>query len=130
MGADNLAQLRHWERWREIFRLVPIAVFDRPSYAQKALASLPARRFAHHRARPGARRSLADATPPAWAFFHTRLDIRAATRIRAEREGGLPETQRGEQKPVSLFALPSRPRPSAPPIPRPELHDLGQREAP
>ena len=41
MGADNLVQLRHWQRWREIFRAVPIAVFARPSYSLRALAGLP-----------------------------------------------------------------------------------------
>ena len=30
MGADNLAQLNRWRRWRELANLVPIAVVDRP----------------------------------------------------------------------------------------------------
>ena len=42
MGGDNLVQIRRWERWAEIFRTVPIAVFDRPSYSAKALAGLAA----------------------------------------------------------------------------------------
>ena len=32
MGADNLRQIPKWQRWDEIFRLVPVAVFRRPSY--------------------------------------------------------------------------------------------------
>src|SRR4029077_21031136 len=29
MGADNLAQMPHWWRWREIYARVRVAVFDR-----------------------------------------------------------------------------------------------------
>jgi nicotinate (nicotinamide) nucleotide adenylyltransferase/ribosome silencing factor RsfS/YbeB/iojap len=86
MGGDNLVQIRRWERWTEIFRAVPIAVFDRPAYSLKALAGLAARRFARHRLPPGAARRLAETKPPAWAFFHTRLDPSSATGIRSERK--------------------------------------------
>jgi nicotinate-nucleotide adenylyltransferase len=84
MGADNLAQLRHWQRWTEIFRTVPIAVFDRPSHSQKALSSLVANCFARRRVRVSAARRLAEMKPPAWVFFHTPLDARSATRIRSD----------------------------------------------
>src|SRR5207245_2304410 len=49
MGADNLVQLRYWRRWSDIFRTVAIAVFDRPFSSFRALAGLPARRFAPYR---------------------------------------------------------------------------------
>lgn len=39
MGADNLAQFHRWKDWRGIAREVPIAVFARPGYEAKALAS-------------------------------------------------------------------------------------------
>jgi nicotinate-nucleotide adenylyltransferase len=86
MGADNLAQLRHWERWSEIFRTVAIAVFDRPAQCLRALAGLPARRFARNRVPISAARRLAEMKPPAWVFFHSRLDPSSATRIRSERQ--------------------------------------------
>jgi len=85
MGGDNLAQLPYWKRWQEIFRTVPIAVFNRPSTALRALAGIAARRFARARIPSVAARRLALMAPPAWVFFHTRLDPRSATRIRAER---------------------------------------------
>ncbi len=84
MGADNLAQIRQWGRWREIFARVPIAVFARPSYCREALAELPAKRFAHARIAPPARR-LARLEPPAWAFLPVRLDPSSATEIRSHR---------------------------------------------
>jgi nicotinate-nucleotide adenylyltransferase len=85
MGADNLVQLRRWERWNEIFLTVPIAVFDRPSHALRALAGLPARRFARHRLPMSTARRLAEMKPPAWVFFHTRLDASSSTRTRSDR---------------------------------------------
>jgi nicotinate-nucleotide adenylyltransferase len=84
MGADNLIQLPHWERWSSIFHAVPIAVFARPSYSTNALAGKAAHRFS-----PARRRSLHQATrlasrkPPAWVFLHTRLHPASATSIRA-----------------------------------------------
>jgi nicotinate-nucleotide adenylyltransferase len=85
MGGDNLAQFPYWKRWQEIFRTVPIAVFARPGLNLKALAGRAAQRFARARLPVAAAHRLALATPPAWVFFHTPLDPRSATRIRAER---------------------------------------------
>jgi ribosome silencing factor RsfS/YbeB/iojap/nicotinate (nicotinamide) nucleotide adenylyltransferase len=85
MGGDNLVQLPQWERWRSIFRTVPVAVFDRPGTAQKALAGMAARRFASARVLSRTARRLAAMPPPSWVFFHTRLDPSSATRLRAER---------------------------------------------
>ena len=85
MGGDNLVQIPKWERWPDIFRTVPIAVFDRPSYSLKALSGLAAKRFARYRVPASDERRLAEMEPPAWVFFHTRLDDRSATRIRSER---------------------------------------------
>ncbi len=128
MGADNLAQLRHWQRWTEIFQTVPIAVFDRPSYSLRALAGLAARRFALRRVPAAAARRLAETKPPAWAFFHTPLDPNSATRIRSERKQDPTQTFK-EQGPelATITALPARtrPRPQQSPHASPrELLDL------
>ena len=39
MGADNLNQFARWYRYRDMIRLLPIAVVNRPSYSFKAIAS-------------------------------------------------------------------------------------------
>lgn len=39
MGADNLENFHRWRQWREIARLMPIAVIARPGYTQTAIAS-------------------------------------------------------------------------------------------
>jgi nicotinate-nucleotide adenylyltransferase len=115
MGADNLVQLRAWARWPEIFRTVPIAIFDRPGYAQRALASTPAQRFARHRLPETSAHRLAETKPPAWAFFHISLDPTSATRLRSGR-GRRTSNPRMEQNPelATVTALPRRRRAARP----------------
>lgn len=90
MGADNLIQLPEWKDWEQLFQLVPVAVFARPSYSRRALASAPAKRFADCRvAEPHAGR-LAEIPPPAWAFIRGPLNPSSSTAIRrriAKRSG-------------------------------------------
>ena len=126
MGADNFVQLRRWDRWNEIFRMVPIAVFDRPSHSVKALAGLPAKRFARYRLPMAASRRLAEMQPPAWVFFHTRLDPSSATRIRSERQGMLSQTFTEHRPELStITTLTPRPRPGRPqPAATPSLLEL------
>jgi nicotinate-nucleotide adenylyltransferase len=112
MGGDNLVQIPRWERWLEVFQTVPIAVFDRPSYSLKALSGLAAKRFARYRVPVRDARPLADMDPPAWVFFHTRLDTRSATRIRSERQEIPPKTlteQRPELSTVTALIPLTRP---------------------
>ncbi len=82
MGADNLAQISAWRAWPAIFRLVPIAVFDRPRCAYRALAGKAAQRFGRNRITAAAAPTLATRRPPAWIFFRQRLSDISATEIR------------------------------------------------
>ncbi|MDY0884307.1 nicotinate-nucleotide adenylyltransferase [Dongia soli] len=84
MGADNLVQIDHWKNWQQIFHLLPIAVFDRPTYTYRALAAKAARRFAKFRLRESASLELIETSAPAWMFMHHRLNPISATAIRAE----------------------------------------------
>jgi nicotinate-nucleotide adenylyltransferase len=122
MGGDNLVQIPKWQRWPEIFRTVPIAVFDRPSYSLKALSGPAAKRFARYRVPASDERRLAEMEPPAWVFFHTRLDDRSATRIRSE-QNEIPLNSLVEQEPElsTIAALLPRPRPTEP---HPKILDL------
>jgi nicotinate (nicotinamide) nucleotide adenylyltransferase/ribosome silencing factor RsfS/YbeB/iojap len=104
MGGDNLVQLPHWRRWQDIFRAVPVAVFTRPGSSLKALAGIAAHRFARARVPPHASRRLASLPPPAWAFLHTRLDPRSATRIRAE--GALATIEEKRQAVIAAEPIP------------------------
>jgi nicotinate-nucleotide adenylyltransferase len=111
MGGDNLAQFPYWQRWQDIFRTVPIAVFDRPSTALRALAGKAARRFAAARLPASAARRLAALPPPAWIFFHTRHDPRSATQIRAEHHVAM---EREPELTAETTALTTQAAPKAP----------------
>lgn len=92
MGADNLRQISDWRNWQEIFRLVPIAVFDRPHCTYRALAGKAALRFAAERIDTAAAVTLANRRPPAWIFFRQRLSGVSATEIR--RHASIPTATR------------------------------------
>ncbi|MGE0719643.1 MAG: nicotinate-nucleotide adenylyltransferase [Alphaproteobacteria bacterium] len=83
MGADNLRQIPRWRRWRKIFAAMPVAVFDRPSYALGALTGTAARRYARSRVPANAVATLPDRKPPAWAFIRIPLHPESSTRIRS-----------------------------------------------
>ncbi len=122
MGGDNLAQLPHWQRWQDIFRTVPIAVFDRPDTALTALAGKAAQRFAGARLPVRAARLLAAAPPPAWIFFHTKLDPRSATAIRAERQPAMETRSDVTAEPLAITAPAARKAPRRrQALPAPEL---------
>lgn len=85
MGADNLATFHRWQHWREIARLVPIAVVDRPGWHLKALASPAARFLARRRLPQASAPQLAGHKPPAWVLLSTKLSQASSTTLRARR---------------------------------------------
>ena len=89
IGADNLVQMPRWRHWGRIFRLVPIAVFERKSYSYDALAGRVAHRFAAARLPEERAFALADLEPPRWVFMRLRPHPASATAIR--RAGGWPQ---------------------------------------
>lgn len=89
MGADNLATFERWQRWREIFTMVPIVVVDRPGWRLKALASKAARAFAASRLPEADAGGLAHRPAPAWTFLTGPLSHVSSTALRstAKRRG-------------------------------------------
>ncbi len=82
MGADNVTNFTQWRRWREIARIMPIAVIARPGYDTDAVAG-PAmawlRRFVR---RPDQREHWTNWSTPALVYLRFRPDPRSATAIR------------------------------------------------
>ncbi len=85
MGADNLPGFTRWRRWAEIYRALPVAIFDRHPYACRVFSAAPSIRFARHHLPERRSRRLADLTPPVWSFLHSRLHAASASAIRAAR---------------------------------------------
>ena len=84
MGADNLATFDRWQHWRDIARLVPIAVVDRPGWQLKALASPAARALSSRRLPASDAPLLPFRNPPAWVLLGTRLSEASSTELRAQ----------------------------------------------
>ncbi|MDP2619047.1 MAG: nicotinate-nucleotide adenylyltransferase [Hyphomicrobiales bacterium] len=82
MGADNLASIHRWNRWPEIFELVPVAVIDRPSYRLRAMSSPAALRYADRRIDEEDARLLAGLAPPVWCFLSGPLSLLSSSRLR------------------------------------------------
>lgn len=82
MGADNLASFDRWQRWREIFTMVPIVVVDRPGWRLKALASKAAHTFAGARLPEAEAAGLAHRPAPAWTFLTGPLSELSSTALR------------------------------------------------
>lgn len=83
LGADNLADFHRWRNWQEIFKMLPIAVLDRPGYSLRACSSVAARTFRSSRLPARKAPLLKRWTPPAWTFLPGPLHPASATDIRA-----------------------------------------------
>ncbi len=87
MGADSFRDLPRWRCWNGIGRMVPFAVFPRPSYNHAALSGQAAHRFARHRRPTHAASSLSDLDAPAWTYLNGRQTSISATALRAADKG-------------------------------------------
>lgn len=84
MGADNLAQLHHWQDWRHIIGAMPIGVLARPEHRISARMSKAARIYRAQRL-PARRASiLAGCAPPCWCFVNVPMSPLSSTAIRAQ----------------------------------------------
>jgi nicotinate-nucleotide adenylyltransferase len=82
MGADNFRGFDRWQRWRDIARLVPIAVIDRPGSTLTALHGRAAETLAPYRLNETSGACLATATPPAFLFLHGPRSPMSSTALR------------------------------------------------
>jgi nicotinate-nucleotide adenylyltransferase len=83
MGADNLAGFHRWRDWQAIAASLPIAVFNRPGAALRALASPAARALASFRRDPADAGLIARTPPPAWVFLPAPSIPLSSTELRA-----------------------------------------------
>ncbi|MGB3245216.1 MAG: nicotinate-nucleotide adenylyltransferase [Sulfitobacter sp.] len=82
MGADNLAQLHHWQDWREIMETVPIGVLARPGQRISARMSRAATLYAPYRISGRQSQLLGAARAPAWCFVNVPMVDVSSTAIR------------------------------------------------
>lgn len=86
MGADNLEHFDRWERWEEIARLLPMAVYARPGSALKAPLSRAATALSAYRLPEEAAETLAERAAPAWVYLRGIMSELSSSAIREGRQ--------------------------------------------
>lgn len=85
MGADNLAGFHRWQQWREIMRMMPVVVVDRPGWRLRAMASKAACAFRWAYVPESRAVDLPAMHPPAWTLLTGPLSPLSSTALRALR---------------------------------------------
>jgi nicotinate-nucleotide adenylyltransferase len=85
MGADYLRHFHRWQRWRDIARLVPIAVVDRLGPSLYSIAGVTGQALGWARLQESAARALAQHEAPAWIYLHGLKSPLSSTALRAAR---------------------------------------------
>ncbi|WDR04729.1 nicotinate-nucleotide adenylyltransferase [Devosia rhodophyticola] len=85
MGADNMVGFHHWQRWRDIANMVPVAIYVRPGSARLAPASRAAEALERYRIDETDATALALQKSPAWVYLHGRQSNLSSSAIRARR---------------------------------------------
>jgi nicotinate-nucleotide adenylyltransferase len=98
MGADSFAGLHQWNDWRELPSHLPLAVLDRPGFAQAALTSPAARTLARWRLNESQAACLPFRVPPAWVFLRQRHRPESSTAIRRSRQNTVPSPASGSKE--------------------------------
>ena len=83
MGADNLSQFDRWERWEDIARMMPMAVYARPGSTFRATVSRAAVALRQYRVPEAEAEVLASRDAPAWVYLHGVTSQQSSSAIRA-----------------------------------------------
>jgi len=86
MGADNLFQFHRWRRWRDIAKLAPIVVVDRPGSTFAALSSRAGQALAPSRCPESEAAKFKRLRPPTILFLHGPRSALSSTALRGARE--------------------------------------------
>jgi nicotinate-nucleotide adenylyltransferase len=89
MGADSLMSFDRWERWEEIARTMPIAVYARPGATYRATRSKAAVALEDYRVPEDRAEVLAGSEPPAWVYLRGVMSAQSSTQIRKARESSV-----------------------------------------
>ena len=86
MGADNLINFHHWQKWCKIFNDISIVVFRRHGYNQKALNSVTTKTFSQFQVFSDSINKLNFKQLPSWTWINNREIKISSTEIRKQRE--------------------------------------------
>tara|TARA_X000000950_G_scaffold155789_1_gene190998 strand:- start:1960 stop:2415 length:456 start_codon:yes stop_codon:yes gene_type:complete len=82
IGADNLYNMHRWYKWKKLFYICPIIVFNRPGYFYKSLSSKAAKCYWSNKVDVKKIKYISNKKLPLWAFIENSIDKNSSTRIR------------------------------------------------
>jgi nicotinate-nucleotide adenylyltransferase len=82
MGADNLKSFHHWQRWRHIAEMLPIAIIDRPGSTLSYVSSKMALTYDYARVDEDDAIALGRLKAPAWTLIHGPRSTLSSSAIR------------------------------------------------
>ena len=86
MGADNLLNFHKWQKWRLIFKDIPIVIFKRHGYNEKALKSIALKTFENYKITTTILDKKYFSKLPAWTWIKNKEIKISSTEIRNQRE--------------------------------------------
>lgn len=87
MGADSFLNLHKWEDWESIMRQIPVAVFARPGYRERARTCSAAGRFRKARVPEANSKALPLMKPPAWTLLNIPMKSVSSREMRESERG-------------------------------------------
>lgn len=86
MGADNLIFFHKWQKWRKIFKEVPIVVFKRHGYNNKALNSISKKTYENYQINLEENILNEFNNPFSWIYLNNKEIKISSTEIRNQRK--------------------------------------------
>ena len=86
MGADNLLNFHKWQKWRLIFEDIPIVIFKRHGYNEKALKSIALKTFENYKITTTILDKKYFSKLPAWTWVKNKEIKISSTEIRNQRK--------------------------------------------
>ena len=86
MGADNLINFHHWQKWKTIFNDISIVVFKRHGYNNKALKSKAANNFSQFKKSNNSIDQFYLSQLPSWTWINSKEVKISSTEIRKQRD--------------------------------------------
>ena len=86
MGADNLINFHHWQKWKLIFNQISIVVFRRYGYNNPALKSIAKKTFSDYQIKIPKLRQEQFIALPSWTWINNKEIKISSTEIRKQRE--------------------------------------------
>lgn len=85
MGADNLINFHHWQKWRQIFKQISIVIFKRYGYNNPALKSIANKTFSNYKINTNLLSQRQFISLPSWAWANNREIKISSSEIRKQR---------------------------------------------